>query len=255
MRCCRATPTARRTSMSGSGRASKAECEALGAELYVPSAGGCLSLISTGQSPTDSEIRRRQPRRLRRLHPHRLEPAAPGPRPDRHLRRPRKRRPARAPGTAGGLRRGSLPGPAGPAQRPDPGLLGLRRRGQRQPRSRPARCRKAKSPPQGPLRGQARARSEPSTNSEGRTTKAMAKVDAQPACRVGPGGRAVAASARPASGRLRPQELRRHLRKRGRHPGDPGRLPSLRDDDRHRLLQQADPKTGRSASPTARSRT
>lgn len=31
-------------------------CAEVGAELFVPSAGGCLSLISTGQNPTDSEI-------------------------------------------------------------------------------------------------------------------------------------------------------------------------------------------------------
>lgn len=36
--------------------ADQAQCEAVGAELYVPTAGGCLSLISTGQSSTDSEI-------------------------------------------------------------------------------------------------------------------------------------------------------------------------------------------------------
>ena len=33
-----------------------AECEAKGADLYVASSGGCLSLISTGQSPSDSEV-------------------------------------------------------------------------------------------------------------------------------------------------------------------------------------------------------
>lgn len=32
------------------------QCEEAGAELYVPSAGGCLSLISTGLSPIDSEL-------------------------------------------------------------------------------------------------------------------------------------------------------------------------------------------------------
>ncbi|MET0307018.1 MAG: hypothetical protein ABW196_12440 [Solirubrobacterales bacterium] len=32
------------------------ECDEKGAELYVPSAGGCLSLISSGQSPEDSEL-------------------------------------------------------------------------------------------------------------------------------------------------------------------------------------------------------
>jgi hypothetical protein len=38
-------------------RASGGEaCEEAGAELFVPSAGGCLSLISTGQSPVDSEL-------------------------------------------------------------------------------------------------------------------------------------------------------------------------------------------------------
>jgi hypothetical protein len=38
-------------------RASDQEaCDQIGAELYVPSAGGCLSLISSGQSPIDSEI-------------------------------------------------------------------------------------------------------------------------------------------------------------------------------------------------------
>ena len=36
--------------------ASQRECEGEGAELFVPGAGGCLSLISTGQSPTDSEL-------------------------------------------------------------------------------------------------------------------------------------------------------------------------------------------------------
>lgn len=35
---------------------SQEECGGIGAELYVPSAGGCLSLISTGQSPADSEF-------------------------------------------------------------------------------------------------------------------------------------------------------------------------------------------------------
>src|SRR4029077_19367630 len=36
---------------------SEEECVgAKGAELYVASAGGCLSLISSGQSPTDSEF-------------------------------------------------------------------------------------------------------------------------------------------------------------------------------------------------------
>jgi hypothetical protein len=35
---------------------SRQECEATGAELFVPGAGGCLSLISSGQSPIDSEI-------------------------------------------------------------------------------------------------------------------------------------------------------------------------------------------------------
>jgi hypothetical protein len=34
----------------------KAECQAKGAELYAPSAGGCLSLISSGQSSSDSEL-------------------------------------------------------------------------------------------------------------------------------------------------------------------------------------------------------
>jgi len=36
--------------------ASKAECASLGAELYVPSAAGCISLISSGESPQDSEF-------------------------------------------------------------------------------------------------------------------------------------------------------------------------------------------------------
>jgi hypothetical protein len=35
---------------------SKVECEALGAMLYVADAGGCLSLISSGDSPNDSEF-------------------------------------------------------------------------------------------------------------------------------------------------------------------------------------------------------
>ncbi|HYH53720.1 MAG TPA: 6-bladed beta-propeller [Solirubrobacterales bacterium] len=35
---------------------SQAQCNAVGAELYVHSSGGCLSLISTGQSPSDTEI-------------------------------------------------------------------------------------------------------------------------------------------------------------------------------------------------------
>jgi hypothetical protein len=35
---------------------SQAQCVEAGAELYVPASGGCLSLISTGQSPGDSEI-------------------------------------------------------------------------------------------------------------------------------------------------------------------------------------------------------
>ena len=35
---------------------SKSECEAKGADLYVASAGGCLSLITTGQNPNDSEV-------------------------------------------------------------------------------------------------------------------------------------------------------------------------------------------------------
>ncbi len=34
----------------------KAACEALGAELYAPSAAGCLSLVSSGESPEDSEF-------------------------------------------------------------------------------------------------------------------------------------------------------------------------------------------------------
>jgi len=34
----------------------QAACAALGAELYVPSAAGCLSLISSGESPEDSEF-------------------------------------------------------------------------------------------------------------------------------------------------------------------------------------------------------
>ncbi|MFL5873269.1 MAG: hypothetical protein ACJ75T_07340, partial [Solirubrobacterales bacterium] len=36
--------------------ASEKECEEAGAEMFVASAGGCLSLISSGQSPTDSEM-------------------------------------------------------------------------------------------------------------------------------------------------------------------------------------------------------
>jgi hypothetical protein len=35
---------------------SQSECDEMGAELYVPSSGGCLSLISSGQSPSDSEF-------------------------------------------------------------------------------------------------------------------------------------------------------------------------------------------------------
>jgi hypothetical protein len=31
-------------------------CEQVGAQLYVPSAEGCISLISSGQSPEDSEV-------------------------------------------------------------------------------------------------------------------------------------------------------------------------------------------------------
>jgi NHL repeat len=34
----------------------EAECEEIAAELYVPNADGCLSLISSGQSPVDSEF-------------------------------------------------------------------------------------------------------------------------------------------------------------------------------------------------------
>jgi hypothetical protein len=34
----------------------QAQCDEKGAELYVPASGGCLSLISTGQSPQDSEL-------------------------------------------------------------------------------------------------------------------------------------------------------------------------------------------------------
>lgn len=33
-----------------------AQCKEVGAELYVPSAGGCISLISSGQNPIDSEL-------------------------------------------------------------------------------------------------------------------------------------------------------------------------------------------------------
>jgi hypothetical protein len=36
--------------------ASKGECDKKGAELFVATAGGCLSLISSGQSPTDSKL-------------------------------------------------------------------------------------------------------------------------------------------------------------------------------------------------------
>ncbi len=36
--------------------ASAKECKELGAELHVPSSGGCLSLISSGQSPQDSQL-------------------------------------------------------------------------------------------------------------------------------------------------------------------------------------------------------
>jgi hypothetical protein len=36
--------------------ASEAQCIEAGAEMFVPGAGGCLSLISSGQSPTDSEL-------------------------------------------------------------------------------------------------------------------------------------------------------------------------------------------------------
>jgi hypothetical protein len=36
--------------------ADQAECDERGAELFVPASGGCLSLISTGQSPSDTEI-------------------------------------------------------------------------------------------------------------------------------------------------------------------------------------------------------
>jgi hypothetical protein len=35
---------------------SQSQCEEIGSPLYVPSAGGCLSLISTGESPEDSEF-------------------------------------------------------------------------------------------------------------------------------------------------------------------------------------------------------
>ena len=35
---------------------SKSECEAKGADLYVAGSGGCLSLITTGQNPNDSEV-------------------------------------------------------------------------------------------------------------------------------------------------------------------------------------------------------
>jgi hypothetical protein len=35
---------------------SQAHCQELGAALYVPAAGGCISLISSGQSPQDSEF-------------------------------------------------------------------------------------------------------------------------------------------------------------------------------------------------------
>ncbi len=38
------------------GGGSKEACEQLGAELYVASSGGCLSLISSGESPQDSEF-------------------------------------------------------------------------------------------------------------------------------------------------------------------------------------------------------
>jgi 6-bladed beta-propeller len=36
--------------------ANQAECDSMGAELYLESSGGCLSLISTGKSPIDTEI-------------------------------------------------------------------------------------------------------------------------------------------------------------------------------------------------------
>ena len=69
-----------------------------------------------GHQPARIRVRRRLPQRPRRLHPHRIEPSAQGPRLGRHLRRPRRRRRTPARPRPGRLRREACQSPAAAPQ-------------------------------------------------------------------------------------------------------------------------------------------
>ena len=107
------------------------QCEAIGAEIYVASSGGCLSLISSGESPEDSEFIDADPdgANVFFLTNASLLPQDPGlfdvydARVEGGFSQPVV--PVR-------LRRRSLPGTGNPADRPDAGQLELQRPRERQ---------------------------------------------------------------------------------------------------------------------------
>ena len=137
----RATPTASRTSMSGRRRApATAPPTAPG---YQQALGRLRQPDLHRREPAGLRIRRRQRRRPRRLLHDRGEPGAPGPRPGRHLRRPRRRRLPAGAAPAGRMRRRSLPDPPTAAERPDP-LQRQLRSARGNPVNKPPKCPKGK---------------------------------------------------------------------------------------------------------------
>ena len=128
------TQTGARTSMSGNGLRVKKPARQAGAGVYSPSAGGCLSLISSGQSSEDTELIDASDggKDVFFATSASLLPQDPG-LIDIYDARTGGGFPP-APGRPPACEGEACQGPLGASQRPDPRLLCLRRGGQRERR-------------------------------------------------------------------------------------------------------------------------
>ena len=226
--------------------ASAKDCEDLGAELFLASSGGCLSLISSGQSPVDSQFADASPDGRDVFFKTAASLAAPRPRPGRHLRRPR----------AGGLPTPPTPNPPcegeacqspPPAPNdPTPSSTVFEGPGNLTPEKpkKKATCPKGKRQVKqnGKTAASPRRRARP--KSRAKPTRAGGRDDEALRKGTDRGGAALRRSGpRFGQGQLRIRKPRSHLH---RGPtGMAGGLPPLRDEDHLRRQRRWHPATRR----------
>ena len=242
----------------------QAACEQLGAELYVPSR----------RRLPQPDLLRPEPDRLRDwstpaptardvFFTTGAEPAAPGPRPDRHLRRAGRRRLAPPPSPPAACEGEACQGPLSPPNDPTPASSAFQGAGNVKPKataqaSKP--CAKGKVRRKGRCVAKTPAPSEQATHRRANRSGGQDDEEANriTCARERPGARrhVAALGAAPATAAFGLKDFDVTFTPKGRHPGDPGGLPPLRDDDEPRTLDTEARRRSRTrAAPTALPRT